>query len=160
MATQSNQSANPTRITPEDAQRQHRRQVFRGIQVPLFLLAAGLVLAVVLVAWITQLRPDQMGAVADFMLIFCVLLPTVICLLPAYILFMVAAFGIGSVHNSSARQLNRLNNLTYNITERTIDVTEAVDKRVADWRVRTAGAETLMNEAFDDNTDDETGKDT
>jgi hypothetical protein len=135
--------------TPQQAQALHRRDVFYKVDVPLYLGGLALIALIVLVAMFTNLAPAEMGMVADFMAIFFLLLPMVLCLLPVYVIFMIVAFGAGALNNFTGRQFNRLNRLTYNIAEKTVNVTAAIDKRALDARVKVAGAESLMEHAFD-----------
>jgi len=151
MTVQNEQPALTPPRDPEVGRRLHRRQVRREILWPMFGVGALFVVAVVLVALATRLEAAQIGAVADVMVTLLVLLPMVICMLPLYILLMLAVFGMSSLHAGSERQLNRFNDLVYNVSARTMRFTGTVNQRVAKERLRVAGTEGLMNQAFDDN---------
>ena len=148
------ESAQPQNTpAPLASERQHRRETFRQVVLPVVLGFAGLLTAIGLAAWLVAVQPapGQLSLVADMLLIVFVLLPMVICLLPLYILLMVAAFGTGALHNASARQLRRLNRLTQTVSDRTIQVTERANRQTLALRVRLAGAEALMEGAFSEN---------
>ncbi len=138
-------------LTPVESERLHRRQVFRQIILPL--VGAGVVLVALVGAAVALLfaleGPVQLRAVADLLTILCILLPLVLFFLPTYIILMIAAFGTGAFHNFSARRLRQLNRFTRTITDRTITMTDAVDRRVLRARVRLAGVEHFMEHAFD-----------
>lgn len=144
-------ASTPPQLTPLESERLHRREVFRQIVLP---LVAGALVLVALVAGTVVLLYTlegtvQLRAVADLLTILFILLPLVLFFLPAYIILMIAAFGTGALHKFSARRLRQLNRLTRNVTDQTITITDAVDRRVLNARVRLAGVEHFMENAFD-----------
>ncbi len=140
----------PTQNTPLASIRAHRRQTARGITLPLvsglIVLTAAVAASVGVLVWAG--RFGQLSIVKDVLVVLCLLLPMAVCLLPVYLLFMIAAFGTGALHKASARQLRRVNRLSQTITDKTVQVTEVVNKRTLEARVQLAGAEAFMERAF------------
>lgn len=138
---------------PLESIRVHRREVRRGITLPLVGGFVVFVAAIAVSVWVLYLsgRAGQLAMVANVFTTLFILLPMAVCLLPVYLLFMVAAFGTGALHGWSAKHLRRLNRLSRTITDKTIQVTELVDKRTLEARVKVAGAEALMEQAFEAN---------
>lgn len=141
----------PVGVPPDEAERTHRWQTRLQIALPLYAVAFGVLLLAGGVIGISLWRPQsgQISMVADVMVTVCMLLPLVVCMLPVYLLFMVAAFGMGTLNQMSAHQLRRLNDLSRTVTEKTITATQAADEQVLNARVRLAGLEKAMDDAFD-----------
>lgn len=101
----------------------HRRQTLLRFVLPAVGVALGLIVLVVLLivpGSPLQLRqPAQIGIIADWMLIWFVLCPVVICLFPIYVLFVVLFFGVTWVHNGTARGLRRVQLASQSLAEKT-----------------------------------------
>lgn len=153
----SSETPQPIGAPPDETEKIHRRQTRLQIGLPLYgagflilLLVAGTVAVSI---WRPQ--PGQISMVADILTTVCMLLPLALCMLPVYLLLMVAAFGMGSVNESSARQLRRVNALSRTITEKTITATHAIDQRTLETRARLAGVEKAMDSAFNKKIDED-----
>jgi hypothetical protein len=136
--------------------RRHRRQTLRGIILPVGL---AFVILLMIAGLMFSMTASQISMVSDVMVTLFVLVPMTLCLLPVYILLIIAAFGMGAANKASARQLRRLHRLSYNIAEKTIQITGTVDKRTLEARVKLAGAEAFMDKAFKAEGDDNDGND-
>jgi hypothetical protein len=139
---------NPT-PTPLESERIHRRQVFRQITLPL--VGVGLFLVLAIAAPITLfMLPDtaKVATLSNIMVILFLLLPNVLCLLGLYLLLAYAIAGVGIFNRASARRLRQLNRLSVNVSERTTTITENIDRRTLDARVRIAEIESVMERAF------------
>ncbi|MEM6284302.1 MAG: hypothetical protein AAF787_19070 [Chloroflexota bacterium] len=128
-----------------ESTRLHRWQSLRGITLPMWLGFFGLLASVLSLLLLT---PPQLSMVSDALVILLVLLPMTLCLMPVYILLMIAAFGMGAANKASARQLRRLHRLTHNITDRTVQITTEIDRRALEARVKLAPAEAFMDNTF------------
>lgn len=135
---------------PLESERIHRRETFRDIVAPILLGFLGLILSLSLTFGLPMLvrTPDQVAMLSNSLAIIYLICPMVLCFLPAYILLMVIAFGAGALHNKLARPLRGLNRLSRTITDKTIQATDAIDKQTINMRVRVAGLENAMDNAF------------
>lgn len=144
-------SANaPETPTPLASIGTHRRQTFFQIVLP---VGGGIVVFALIITAILTLpfllrEPEQVAAVANVLAILFLILPMIICLLPIYLLMMVLAFGAGTLHNASAKQLRRAQRFSKTVTDKTIDVTETVNTQTINLRVKIAGAEAAMDKSF------------
>ena len=111
------------RISSVDA---HRRETWLFILLP-FLGGTLLVLALFTLALLLPLR-SQVSLVADWMVTVFILCPMAICLLPIYVLMMVAAFGMNKVHDKAASPLKRLEILSRTLMEKTITASESLSR--------------------------------
>lgn len=133
------------------SRRQHRRESFRQIWLPVY---GGLVLLMVLVGGVLFLprmveEPMRLATLSNIMVMLVFLLPQIICLFALYLLLVVFVVGIDGFHRASTNQLQRLHHFSRTVTDKTIDVTENINKQTVDLRVKLAGFEQTMNTAFD-----------
>jgi hypothetical protein len=106
----------PTRV--------HRKETWLHIILP---VAGGGAITVGLVI-LTLLLPlhAQVSLVANLLLLL-VLCPLATCLFPLYIVMMVIAFGMNRVHDGAARPLRRVGDLSRDLADRTISLSESIN---------------------------------
>lgn len=128
----------------------HQRETLRQIVLPVGsgIVIFGLLLGAIFLTPTLLPFPNQVAMVANILAVLCMIIPMFLCLLPVYLLMMVLAFGTGAFHNTSANQLRRLNRLSRTVTDKTISATETINKQTVNLRVRLAGIETTMDDAF------------
>jgi hypothetical protein len=104
----------------------HRRETWLHILLPF--LGGILLVAVLLIMALLLPQRAQVSLVADWMLTIFVLCPLALCLLPIYLLMMVAAFGMNKVHDKAASPLKRLEILSRTLAEKTISASESLSR--------------------------------
>lgn len=133
------------------SEQQHRRDVFRGIVLPM-LVGVG-VLVVVIAPVILLPNANQVGIVADVLMIVFVFFPVFVCLFPMYLLLLVLAFGIGHANYSTGRFLRRVNRLTSTANKRVATVSAQVDQVVLQARSSIAWVEDRLSRTFQPSSD-------
>lgn len=131
----------------QEARRLHRRFTFRGIVLP---FAGGMLLVVALVVFAALQGRVPTSAVANTMLTLLMLCPLALCLLPIYLLFAVAAFGMNRVHDGVAKPLRRLEDLTVKLRDRTYSATDRAARASINLNARFAPLDKLLFSFFDD----------
>jgi hypothetical protein len=135
--------------TPLDSERVHRRQTRNQIWLPIIggiVTFFGVIGAVIGMALIPNAL--RVSAVADVLLSLLILFPLIFCLLPIYLVFFLGAVWLGRLHTNSATQLRRLNRFTRTVTDQTIHVTETINRETANLRVKIAGVEHVIENAY------------
>lgn len=125
----------------------HRRQTRLLIVLP-FLLGVLLIIALAVVA---LALPDdrQTSLIADFLMIIVLLCPAVICLFPLYILMVVGAVGMSSVHRAAQKPLDRLNDLSEALYRRVDSASQQVAEKTIDANVRLTTLDRNLFSVFD-----------
>ncbi|GAB4508643.1 MAG: hypothetical protein OHK0046_01660 [Anaerolineae bacterium] len=91
-------------------------------------LVGFILVALVLIVFVPRSSP-QISIIADFVLICFTLFPLVICVSPLFLLIMAAAFGVGSLLNTTEKLLIRLKGLTQSVLTRTENVSANLNRR-------------------------------
>jgi hypothetical protein len=119
-----------------------QRDTLRFIILPM----AGVGLLVVAGAVIIILLPErlQVSLIADWLLTILFLCPMALCLFPICILMIAAVVGMNRVHDSAAHPLQRLENLSVSVKERSEGAMDAVSRFVIEASVRFAFIERLL----------------
>ena len=130
-----------------DSAAAYRRDTRRTIFLPI--LAGALVIIAGIVAVLLLPRPPQKSLIADLMLAIFFLCPTVLCLIPLYLVIVTMAFGFGRAHNGLTGPLRRLGERSQAIAARTLDTAEAVNRKTTTYRARFAPIEKQLHR-FDD----------
>src|SRR4051794_15220821 len=99
-----------------DSQRVHRRAMRREILLP---FAGGVILVVVLVIVAAAEGATPTSGVANTMLTVLILCPLALCLLPVYLLLVLAVVGMNRAHDLIAKPLRQLEALTLTLRDRT-----------------------------------------
>jgi hypothetical protein len=127
----------------------HRRQTRLLIVLP---FALG-VLLIIALAVIALALPDdrQTSLIADFLMTIVMLCPAVICLFPLYILMVIAAVGMSSVHRAAQKPLDRLNDLSESLYRRVDSASQQVAEKTIDANVRLTALDRNVFSIFDRN---------
>jgi hypothetical protein len=133
---------------------QHRRETFLWIVLP---MVGSLVLVVAGVAAAMLLRqPAQVSILADWMGMFVLLCPLVLCLLPLAVVFITAAVWMNQVHRKTKRLMVKAELMSLSLAERTHKVTETVSKQSIGFNARIAFLDPLWR--MFDRKEDSNGK--
>src|SRR3982751_4009599 len=92
-----------------ESKKLHRRAVRLEILLP---FAGGLLLIILLVVIAAIAGKTPTSGVANTMLTVLMLCPMALCLLPVYLLLVVAVFGMNRVYNLIAKPLRQLQELS------------------------------------------------
>jgi hypothetical protein len=128
------------------SQQVHRRAVRREIVLP---FAGGLILIVVLVVIAASQGAIPTSGVANTMLTLLVLCPLAICLLPVYLLLVLAVVGMNRAHHGIAKPLRALENTTVTLKERTYSISDRLARTSINLNARFAPLDKLIFSAFD-----------
>lgn len=128
------------------SQQVHRRAVRREILLP---FAGGLILIVVLVVIAASQGATPTSGVANTMLTLLILCPLAICLLPVYLLLVLAVFGMNRAHNGVAKPLRALENTTISLKERTYSISDRMARTSINLNARFAPLDRLIFSYFD-----------
>ncbi len=112
-----------------DAMREHRYEVRRQILLP-FALVGGVVLTVLVITLLLPQRA-QVSLIADLLLTLLVLCPIVLCLFPLMVALWVAVFGLNHVHRGIASGMQRIEDITLSLVERSTAFSQMVEQRFA-----------------------------
>lgn len=129
-----------------ESEQQHRRDVFRGMILPI-LIGVGVFVAVVAPVFFLP-NANQVGIVADVLTVVFVLFPIFICLFPLYLLLLVLAFGIGRANYPVGRFLRRVNRWTSTANKRVATVATKIEDGVIQARSSVAWIENQLNQTF------------
>ena len=128
------------------SEQQHRREVFRRILLPVLI---GLAVFVVVIAPVFFLpNANQVGIVADVLMVVFMFFPIFICLVPLYLVLLVLAFGIGHSNYPTGRFLRRINRWTGTANQRVSVFYSKVDRVVVHARSSVAVVEDRLNQTF------------
>jgi high-affinity K+ transport system ATPase subunit B len=128
------------------SQRAHRRAVRREILLP---FAGGLILIVVLVVIAASQGATPTSGVANTMLTLLVLCPLALCLIPLYLLLVLAVVGMNRAHNGIAKPLRALENTTFTLRDRTYSISDRLARASINLNARFAPLDRLIFSYFD-----------
>jgi hypothetical protein len=133
-------------IDRQSSQQAHRRAVRREILLP---FAGGLLLIVVLVVLAASQGAVPTSGVANTLLTVVILCPLALCMLPVYILLVVAVFGMNRVHDTIGKPLRALENLTITLRERTYGISDRAARTTINLNARFAPLDRMVFSYFD-----------
>lgn len=131
MSTTPPEKPQPTRT---DSARLHRRQARNSITLPFFLVFVvllGMVIAVLLLP-----QRAQVSLVSDWMTLWLLLCPVVICLFPIYLGVMLAIYGMHRLYRGTQSPLEKLQVSYVKNLERVTSFTNKVNQRMIDTQVK------------------------
>ncbi|MDX1995729.1 MAG: hypothetical protein SF029_25320 [bacterium] len=141
--------ASAPNVRPLESVKRHRRETLRALTLPAIFIAVLIivfVLSLVIPGSPFRLREQvQVNIIANWMLMCFVLCPVVLCLFPIYVILMASTFGLNWLHNVSARNLRRAQTASRTIADRTANVSEDFSRRSANFNVRFAFIDALIN---------------
>lgn len=129
--------------------KRHRRQTLLWLALPMLGVSVGLivlVMALVVPGSPIQLRQAaQVGIIADWMLIWFVLCPVVLCLFPIFVVLMAAFWGTSWVHHGTSRGLRRVQVGSRSIAEKAAAAAEKINRGSIGLNARFAFLDQLLN---------------
>jgi len=140
----------------QDYLRQHRRETLLYLIVPL-LVTVFIVLLGVGVVLLLQ-RQLQVSLLADWMLTVMVFCPALICTTVACIGLIVAVVLMSRANRAAVRPLQKMNDLTQSVADRTTKAAESVNSATVNAASRFAFLDRLLN-IFELPVDDKDTKD-
>ena len=129
-----------------ESQKLHRRAVRLEILLP---FVGGLLLIVVLVVIAAVAGKTPTSGVANTMLTVLILCPMALCLLPIYLLLVVAVFGMSRVYNLIATPLRQLQELSLKLRDRTYSLSDRAARTSINLNARFAPLDKLIFSVFD-----------
>jgi hypothetical protein len=130
----------------QNSLRKHRRAVRREILLP---FAGGILLIVVLVMIAALQGETPTSGVSTTLLTVLILCPLALCLLPVYLLLVMAVVGMNRAHDGVARPLRRLENWTLALRERATSASDRLARESINWSARFAPLDKLLFSFFD-----------
>ncbi len=109
------------------SQQQHRRETILYLIVPM-IVAGVLVLAGGVIAFLLP-RRLQVSLISDWMLSVFVLCPAVLCLFGICMVLIVAVAAMNRLHELTTKPLDRLEDMSQTVAEKTAKVSEAVNQQ-------------------------------
>ncbi len=128
----------------------HRRAVRREILLPFI---GGLILVVVLLLIAAIAGQVPTSAVSTTLLTVLILIPMAICLLPIYIVLVLAIFGMNRAHHGIAKPLRQLQLLSIKLRHRSESLSEQAARASISVNARFAPLDKLVFSLFDRNED-------
>ena len=116
------------------ARQLQRRYTCREIVLPAAIAVTLLIVGLVFV--FVRLSTDQVGLVADWMLIWTVLCPSVLCLFAVYVLLVATIWGSSRARQGSGSLLSRLETQLANANTRIRTTMDDVVNRIERWTQR------------------------
>lgn len=123
--------------------RQHRRETFLYVIVPL-LVTIFLVLLGIVVTLLLQ-RQLQVSLLADWMATALVFCPTLICTTVFCILLFAGIFLMNRANRAAVRPLEKVNAITESVAERTAKAADSVNSATVNAASRFAFLDGLLN---------------
>ena len=133
----------PNRVA---SQKLHRRAVRREILLP---FVAGLILIIVLVVIAAVAGKTPASGVANTMLTVLILFPMALCLLPIYLLLVVAVVGMDRAYEAVAKPLRQLQDLSLKLRDRTYSLSDRAARTSINFNSRFALLDKLIFSVFD-----------
>ncbi len=130
---------------PDSAQA-HRRATLRLIILPFI---GGLVLIIALTVLVALAGRESIVAVSTLLLTVLILVPLAFCLLPIYLLLVVAVVGMNRAHDFIAKPLMQLEKLSESLRDRTYSVSDRAARTSINLNARFAPLDRLLFSAFD-----------
>ncbi|MBC8170513.1 MAG: hypothetical protein H7X77_02535 [Anaerolineae bacterium] len=111
----------------------------------LLAMVGGGVFILILIG-ITLTQPSRgISVISNVMLTCLCLLPMVICLLPIYLLLVVAIYGMNRVHGSVETQLHRAQDASVSLIERSNGITDSLNRSSINFSALLAHLDPLFN---------------
>ncbi len=129
-----------------DSRHMHRRALRREILLP---FAGGVILIVVLVIVAAVEGATPTSGVANTMLTVLILCPMALCLLPVYLLLVLAVVGMNRAHDAIAKPLRQLEALTLTLRDRTHSLSDRAAQVTINLNARFAPLDKLLFSLFD-----------
>jgi len=117
-----------------DSAARHRRESRNTITLPFFLVFVVLLAMVIAVLLLPQRA--QVSLVADWMTLWLILCPVVICLFPIYLGVMLGIYGMNRLHKGTRTPLEKLQVSYSKNLKRVTDFTGSVNQRMIDTQVK------------------------
>lgn len=130
----------------KNSQRIHRRAVRREIILP---FAGGVILIVVLVVIVALQGETPTSGVSTTLLTVLMLCPMALCLLPIYLLLVMAVAGMNRAHDGIARPLRRVETASLAMRERTVSLSDRLARVSINLNARFAPLDRLLFSRFD-----------
>ncbi|MBI1258982.1 MAG: hypothetical protein GC204_16040 [Chloroflexi bacterium] len=134
---------NPERL---ESQKLHRRAVRLEILLP---FVGGLLLIILLVVIAAVAGKTPTSGVANTMLTVLLLCPMALCLLPIYLLLVMAVFGMNRVYDLLAKPLRQLQELSLQLRDRTYSLSDRAARTSINLNARFAPLDRLIFSVFD-----------
>ncbi len=134
------------RTESPDTLKLHRRATRRLIILP---FVGGLLLIVALTAITVLAGRSPTRAVADTLLTVLMLCPLALCLLPLYLLLVIALAGMNHAHELIAKPLRQLELLTEQMRDRTQSASDRAARTSINLNARFAPLDRLIFSFFD-----------
>ncbi len=129
-----------------ESQKLHRRAVRREILLP---FAGGLLLIILLVVIAAIAGKTPASGVANTMLTVLILFPMALCLLPIYVILLVAIFGLNRAYDLIAKPLRQLQDLSLQLRDRTYSLSDRAARTSINLNARFAPLDKLIFSVFD-----------
>jgi len=128
------------------AQKIHRRAVRMEILLPFL---GGMILIIVLVVIAAVAGKTPTSGVANTMLTVLILCPMALCLLPIYLLLVMAIFGMNRAYDMIAKPLRQLQELSLKLRDRTYSLSDRAARTSINLNSRFAPLDKLIFSVFD-----------
>jgi hypothetical protein len=129
-----------------ESKKLHRRAVRLEILLP---FVGGLLLIIVLVVIAAVAGKTPTSGVANTMLTVLILCPMALCLLPIYLVLVVAVFGMNRVYDMLAKPLRQLQELSLKLRDRTYSLSDRAARTSINLNARFAPLDKLIFSVFD-----------
>ena len=134
-------------MTPSPANqeylRQHRRETFLYLIVPLFVTVFIVLLGIAIVLLLQ--RQLQVSLLADWMLTIMVFCPALICTTVICIGLFIVIVLMSRANRAAVRPLQKVNELTQSVADRTTKAAESVNNATVNAASRFAFLDSLLN---------------
>jgi len=129
-----------------ESQKLHRRAVRLEILLP---FGGGLALIIVLVIIAAIAGKTPTSGVANTLLTVLILCPMALCLLPVYLVLLVAVVGMNRVYDLIAKPLRQLQDLSLQLRDRTYSLADRAARTSINLNARFAPLDKLIFSMFD-----------
>ncbi len=130
----------------QESQKLHRSAVRRTILLP---FAGGIVLIILLMVVAGAAGATPVSGIANTMLTVLMLCPLAVCVLPVYLLLVLAVFGMNRVHEGVARPLRALEAQSLALRQRTYSIADRAARASINLNARFAPLDKVLFSAFD-----------
>ena len=130
----------------QNSQRIHRRAVRREIILP---FAGGIVLVVALVVIAAFKGETPTSGVSTTLLTVLMLCPMALCLLPIYLVLVMAVAGMNRAHDGITRPLKRAESASLAMRERAVSLSDRAARVSINLNARFAPLDRLLFSMFD-----------
>ncbi len=123
-------------MAPPQRQGQHQRETLLWIVLPM--VGGGLLVVTGAAAAMLLRLPEQVSIVADWMTMFVLLCPVVLCLFPLSVGTITAALYMNQVHRKTDRLMGKAEAMSQSLSERVINSTRNLSKKSIGFNARIA----------------------